>query len=254
MPPSDPKFALIDGDLFIFQTACAFRSTYGFEEPTEELDLEGAIERTEKFMNDLRVLCGCTVMVWNFSCSIGDNFRRHLYEPYKSNRAGGEKPAMFEDLVDYLEEISSEELVVIHGEDLEADDLIGIQSDSPCTIVSYDKDLNQIAGEHYDWRTQTVYTVSEDEGDDYFWLQCLTGDSTDGYPGVHRVGPVTARKLLTEVYCEKDAWTVIKAAYKSRKVLVEDALVQCRLARILRPGEYADGGPILWDPRKTTRN
>ena len=41
-----------------------------------------------------------------------------------------------------------------------------------------------------------MLSVTEQEADKNFLMQCLTGDSTDGYPGVPGIGPKKTEALL----------------------------------------------------------
>ena len=46
-----------------------------------------------------------------------------------------------------------------------------------------DKDLKQVPGVHYNWRTDCMERVTTPDADYWFYFQVLTGDSTDGYSG-----------------------------------------------------------------------
>ena len=84
---------------------------------------------------------------------------------------------------------------------LEADDVCGLLSTKPenkkqCVVVSNDKDLKTIPGMLYRPMSDEMLSVTEQEADKNFLTQCLTGDSTDGYPGVPGIGPKKAEALL----------------------------------------------------------
>ena len=98
---------------------------------------------------------------------------------------------------------------------------------------------------------------------DYFWYsQILMGDTTDGYKGLQRCGPKGADKILSPYYnCDvdaegqrvdtfdtKSAWEDIQAAYDEKGQ--EDILIQARVSRILRPGDYdrKERTIKLWHP------
>ena len=75
-------------------------------------------------------------------------------------------------------------------------------------ICSPDKDLNQIPGLHYDYRSKTDPGTQENSGtimitdpDAHwnFWTQMLTGDETDNVAGVPGLGPVIVRKIIDEL-------------------------------------------------------
>ena len=91
----------------------------------------------------------------------------------------------------------------VHG--MEADDMIGIRVyDDPdrhvvCTI---DKDLNMIAGLHYDWSKLIKYRVSEHDAHRFFLMQLLKGDSTDNIGGLPKFGDKKAEKVVNDAITE----------------------------------------------------
>ena len=70
----------------------------------------------------------------------------------------------------------------------------------PYVVATIDKDLDQIPGDHYDYRQHVFYDVNIFDAEMFFWKQCITGDSTDNIPGCYRVGDGKAAKIL-------DAWS-----------------------------------------------
>ena len=67
----------------------------------------------------------------------------------------------------------------------------------------------------------------------------------DSIPGI---GPKKANNLL-EGQKPADYWGIIVQAYKAVGLTEEDALVQARVARILRCEDYEKGGVKLWNPK-----
>src|SRR5262249_40632645 len=117
-------------------------------------------------------------------------------------------------------------------------------------IVSADKDMKTIPGEHYDpnKRELGVVTVSRLEADGYHMMQTLTGDTTDGYTGCPGVGPKKAEKILGD---EPHLWWHrVVEAYDKAGLSEAEALTQARVARILRATDYDFKlkKPILWTP------
>ncbi len=81
--------------------------------------------------------------------------------------------------------------------------------------------------------------------------QTLTGDSTDGYKGCPKVGPVAAARLLEPLMGEPAGmWIAVLLSFKKAGLTEADALVQARVARILRHTDYdfTNKLPILWTP------
>lgn len=63
-------------------------------------------------------------------------------------------------------------------------------------IASIDKDLKQIPGEHYNYRTMETMVVEQWQAERNLALQLLTGDQTDNVKGVKGIGPKKAEKIL----------------------------------------------------------
>jgi DNA polymerase-1 len=117
-------------------------------------------------------------------------------------------------------------------------------------IVSDDKDMQTIPCTLY---RQGELRRDREEADYYHLFQTLTGDRTDGYPGCPSVGPVKAAKwLLREPAARsRTLWWHVEsstASSGSRPSRLEDALLQARLARILRHEDYdyQRKEPKLW--------
>ena len=127
---------------------------------------------------------------------------------------------------------------------LEADDAMGIYatSNDDCIIVSPDKDMKQIPGILYNL-TET-FTITEQEGWEWFLIQTLAGDSTDGYSGAPGFGIKTSAKFFAD---NGYTWNSVVKAFKQKGLTEEDALRNARLAKILTSKDY-DKEPILFSP------
>lgn len=142
------------------------------------------------------------------------NFRYEVAKTYayKENRKDTPKPVFLQDLRNYL--IKNYHAVVSQGE--EADDVIAIEATKykgRAIIASIDKDFLQVPGLHYNFaRNQFIY-IGKDDGLKNFYKQILTGDSVDNIVGLHRVGPVTADKMLDGLKTEEELWEAVVKAY-----------------------------------------
>lgn len=191
----------------------------------------------------------------------GANFRKTLYPDYKGKR--GNKPVLLAHVKEHIRSAYDTKI----KEGIEADDTLGILATHPTlikgkkVIASIDKDLLQIPGRHFNPDTEQKRMISEQMADWFFLMQTLTGDQTDNYPGCPRVGPVKAKAILEqmpdgpidpEISHTEWRWSLIVQAYQKRGLTEEDALVQARLARILRHTDYdfKRKEPILWTPSK----
>jgi 5'-3' exonuclease len=141
------------------------------------------------------------------------NFRLDLYPSYKANRESTPKPKYYRDIRDYL--VGNWGGVVCDG--IEADDAVGIAATDlglgKAIIVSTDKDLNQIPGDHYDWTEGKTYSVSAREGVTFFYEQMLSGDTTDNIPGIDGIGPVKAKRALVDCKSPQDMAKAVWSAY-----------------------------------------
>tara|TARA_R100001086_G_scaffold238993_1_gene164092 strand:- start:1106 stop:1711 length:606 start_codon:yes stop_codon:yes gene_type:complete len=72
---------------------------------------------------------------------------------------------------------------------LEVDDAVAVRARQyreagiDYAIVGNDKDLYQIPGKHYNYRTQKMLEITSEEAEQYKYTQVLTGDSTDNITG-----------------------------------------------------------------------
>jgi DNA polymerase-1 len=185
-------------------------------------------------------------------------FRHDIYPEYKFNRTHGTPPSTLPLVKTILRNgIDGYKVWAMPG--LEADDILGIIASLPDKpeygeriVVTTDKDLKQIPGKHYnpDKSKQGVTTVTEAQGDYFFYTQILTGDPTDGYPGCRGIGPVKAEKILLTALKDNMVWPAIVAAYERAGLDEYEALRQARVARILRHTDYdfAARKVILWNP------
>lgn len=127
--------------------------------------------------------------------SRGGSFREKEVPSYKQLREGVRRPEHLEACKDYLVKYHGAECMP--GE-FEADDLMAMEASKgePCVVCSLDKDLLQIPGHHFNWNKGEYTIVTEEEGWRHLFSQLLTGDTADGIPGIHGIGPKKAEKIL----------------------------------------------------------
>ena len=174
------------------------------------------------------------------------NFRKKIFPDYKGHRQK-RKPLGYKRLVNYC----SENYRFVMMEDLEADDAIGIEAtkypDPNNIIVSPDKDMKQIPCVLWNMADE-VEEITLEQADNWHLIQSLAGDPTDGYSGCPGIGVKRATALLNK---SESKWDAVCQAYRDRGLSDDDALLNARLARILRTEDYDHDlqQPILWTPK-----
>jgi 5'-3' exonuclease len=149
--------------------------------------------------------------------SEGSSFREQIAKTrkYKGNRDGQQRPTHYSAI---RESLVREFGACLTTDGLEADDLLGIRSTSlgdTSVIVSIDKDLLQIPGQHYNWVSDTHRSVSKSEGDIKLGSQLLSGDPTDNIPGLPGMGETKAARVLQGVSSKNDLIARVKGIYSN---------------------------------------
>ena len=258
------RTAIIDADILAYQAAAVSEkpvdwgdglwTLHAFEEEAAlafETSLNRVIER---------------VQANNFLLVFSDsqNWRKEILPTYKGNRAATRKPMLLKFIRQYAQKYDCLCIPTLEG-----DDVIGILATMKTkldlvrefVICTTDKDLKTIPGKHYNFGKDEFFEITEHQADFYHMMQTLTGDSTDGYSGCPGCGPVGAKKIMQAAMDEGTPWAnpeqlreiywnhVVKAFDKAG-FGEEEALVQARVARILRAEDYDDISKkvILWTP------
>lgn len=132
------------------------------------------------------------------------------YPSYKHGRA--DAPAITA-VKEILRETLHEFSLTIPG--YEADDIIAKlhRSYPERVVVSPDKDMKNLAGWHYNPNKKELVIVDEDAASYNFWLQMLMGDTTDGIPGIPKIGPKTGAQILQNCTTDEERCTAVRNAY-----------------------------------------
>ena len=170
------------------------------------------------------------------------NFRKLVYVDYKGHR-NRKKPCGYKRVIHALHN----DYKVVIMPTLEADDAMGIYatSNDDCVICSPDKDMKQIPGQLFDMKES--FTIDEVDGWQWFLIQTLAGDQTDGYAGAPGFGVKTSQKFFGE---NGYTWNSVVTAFASKGLTEKDALQNAQLAKILTADDYdfEQQRPILWTP------
>jgi DNA polymerase-1 len=241
---------LIDADVLAFEASVIAECSVEWKDElwTVHADMALAkarvVNRVEEFKENLKtdnvVLC----------LSDRANFRRKLYPEYKSNRSKSRLPIILRQVKQWI----IEELGGVMWANLEADDVISILAtdkamDEETIIVSIDKDFKGVPGIYFDYNKGEYHQPSEEEADNFHLIQTITGDATDGFKGVPKMGPVTAKKLLDK---EGYTWDTVVKAYEKAGLTEQDALINAWMARLLRADNYCfrtNTIKRLWTPK-----
>ncbi len=200
----DPEVRVgyIDGDLLVYSGCAKFEEEETFDPLERYLD---------KYIDDLT--SRLHLDDWVIFVTGGDNFRKEIYPEYKAHRKKKEKPKWLTDAYKYLYYKQGAKAERTY----EADDLLGIAltDDPDGLLMSYDKDLDQIPGWHYNWYRDEMYYIGQGEAEWFLARQALAGDMTDNIPGIKGIGPKKAEAILGDpapfsVYLER----VVEAYYE----------------------------------------
>jgi len=244
------KTLLIDADVLAFEASVIAEESIEWKEEmwTVHADMALAkariVNRVEQFKEKLQA--DDIVMALTDRA----NYRRILNPDYKSNRSKSRLPIILKQVKKWIIEEMDGQL----WPNLEADDIISIlatdkKMDEETIIVSIDKDFKSVPGIYYDFNKDETHHVSQEDADRYHLIQTLTGDATDGYSGVPKVGAVTAKRLLDK---EGYDWDVVKKCYEDVGLTENDALMNAWMARLLQADNYCfrtNTIKKLWTPR-----
>lgn len=239
MATTTPRIIIADGDILAYRAASAAE---------KETNWGNGVWTLHSSEDDIRnildamvgaLLVGNRIKHVEFALTSAHNFRTLVDPTYKGHRKKVRKPLLLNFAREYLTTLAR--CYIVPG--LEGDDVIGLLASNPelnYIVWSPDKDLRTIPGTHLDNVTRKLVTVTEEEAN-YKWMtQTLTGDTSDGYPGCKGSGPKDAEKVLAKAKSGSldDLWEVVVERYVKAGLFEDDALVQARLSRILRQGDY----------------
>jgi DNA polymerase-1 len=247
------RTVIIDGDVAVYKVAEAVADS--FEVATDEQDnfiyrnigwasKEAANKYLDEMINEICLSCKAQNVCICLS-DMDSNFRKSLNPSYKANRKSI-KPILYEYLRKYMYQTG---YAVYERPNLEADDVIGILATSTKIIKgdkvvwSLDKDFKTIPCKFHRAGTNgkdTSEIITPEAADWWFMYQTLVGDTVDGYSGCKGIGDKKARKILGEVgeHTLAEMWELVVNTYINNGYTKEEALLNARMARILRAEDY----------------
>lgn len=192
--------------------------------------VENAIHVMQLVMDRIAKVLKPDVIVPYLSGS--DNFRYDIatIKPYKGNRLDKHKPTHYQALRDF----AVSRLGAVITENMEADDALAIDQtkyNPDCCIVSNDKDMLQVPGQHYDWVKNEHHNISREQGIKKLYVQIIAGDSTDNIQGVRGLGTKKAENLILGCRDRVELDHAVCDAYSGD---YDAALENARLVYVLR--------------------
>ena len=219
---------LVDADSIFFKLAYNNKKTdlkRSYRKFCKEMELN-IINNIDPFHED-----------WNIRYAVKGtgNFRKDIFPEYKSKR-----PELDEEIrekLNYLWKYSIDQGAV-QADGMEADDLVSIWAfdarklDENYIIAGIDKDLKQIPGNHYNYAKGTFSFVDDDTARYNLMIQALTGDNTDGIPGLKGIGPKKAEKILKDIKPSK-MFTKVLETWKEHGHTEDECVMSLRLLTML---------------------
>ena len=236
---------LIDSDFLAYKAAqaCEIGIDFGNDVVISQSQFSDVLRVFENELGKVTKAMMNDDFVLYFSST--NNFRKKIFPDYKGHRMK-RKPLGYRRLINHCKE--NYKFCILPT--LEADDAIGIDAtrfaDPENIVVSPDKDMKQIPSNLWNLSDDVVEITVED-GDRWHLIQTLSGDPTDGYSGCPGIGVKRATELLDK---NENQWEAVCKAYRDRGLSDDDALLNARLAKILRNENYDHdrNQPILWNP------
>ncbi len=246
-----PRLLIFDGDVIAYKAAAAVEIALEWEPGywTWHCDEQAVRRAVDDQIDFAMAALGGSSFKLCLTDAV-DNFRKRILATYKIKRSNIKKPLVLSAIRYWL--IEEKGAYIRPG--LEGDDCMGILATmagpEERVIVSVDKDMKTVPG-LYSRDGESIEEISEQQADYWHMFQTLTGDQTDGYSGCPGIGPKKAEAILDHEDNKADPWAAVVRTYEKAGLSEEEALVQARVARILRASDYdfQKKEPILWTPR-----
>tara|TARA_R100001510_G_C7596226_1_gene164256 strand:+ start:129 stop:905 length:777 start_codon:yes stop_codon:yes gene_type:complete len=253
---ANKRTMLVDGDILAYMCSAQMQEPIKWDDDiwTLHASESKSIDKLADTLTYYSQILWCNNIV--IALSSKTNFRKKLSPLYKYNRRNIQKPLTYLPCREWMEK----NYKTYKYDYLEGDDVLGILATSDIiegdkVILTKDKDLKTIPSTIWFMQGDDYTIIDEQEADYNHMLQTLAGDATDGYSGCPSVGMKTAAKILEPLKGNKEAmWEAVVKRYKVNNLSEKFALLQARLARIIRSDEYnfERKRPILWRTKQRT--
>ncbi len=267
--PKNPVW-LVDASIYVFRP-------WFVRQPIQQ-DCEGnplnAVLGFLRFVYNLLQTEQPQAIAFAFDTSLLTSQRKAIYPAYKGNRspAPSELKRQFQLCRDFLDALG---IVQTASQHHEADDVIGTwvkqqhENGQACMIISADKDLAQLVGEHdiwWDYAKRQALPKGGVKREFGVWPAqipdqlAIAGDVADNIPGIPGIGMATAAKLLqkfntVEILLSRIPEIGLMKTLGAKRLqgLVEKHQDTVRLARQLT-GIYCDVPEIPTDLRRGNKD
>jgi len=241
---------LIDADWLIFSSCCACQEDTQWNEWEHTLhsDVRDCLNLIENRLDVYRTIAESKHDIVMCFTSY-PTFRHEIFPDYKINRIGKLKPLALKNTINKVKE----RYECITYPNLEGDDVLGLLAtngryDNPI-IVSVDKDMRTIPCKLL--AAEEVEHITQKKANRHWFEMSMAGDAGDGIIGIKGMGMVTASKTLADTPDTIEAlWDKVSKTYIKKGHTLADAILNARLTRILREGDYnyQTGEVNLWKP------
>ena len=241
---------LIDADWLIYNSCCACEEDTRWNEWQHQLtsDVRDCLNLIENRLDVYKSIAENKHDIVMCFTSY-PTFRHEIFPDYKINRIGKRKPLALKHTINKVKE----RYECITYPNLEGDDVLGLLAtngryDNPI-IVSVDKDMRTIPCKLL--AAEEIEHITEKKANRHWFEMSMAGDAGDGILGIKGMGMVAASKTLADTPDTKEAlWSKVQETYTKKGYTIADAILNARLTRILREGDYnyQTGEVKLWNP------
>lgn len=174
----------VDGDIIAYKTAAVCEDHF-----------EGACEAiVDSTLREIATDTGISAMRIYLSGERNFRYDVAVTKPYKGNRATMVRPQYLETTKQYM----ADKYGAVRVDGYEADDAIATDMTVNGAVhCGIDKDILQVAGEHYNYIKKEWTTITPDDAELILYRQILMGDNSDNVPGLPRVGEKKAADAIT---------------------------------------------------------
>lgn len=187
-----------------------------------------------------RILHATNAREYKLFISGSENFRYKIDPTYKANRDGKPRPEWLQPVREFL--VTEWKARISDG--IETDDCLGIEQSADhlnqeTVICTYDKDLLQVPGHHYNFKKDEWQYITPLQGWANFYTQLIMGDRSDNISGFDGKMRIDVPKFLSGYVSRihescSNPWQMFRVVEEIYELGDEALLRNGRLLYILR--------------------